>query len=178
MATGVLRRVAVLAAAVLTVAACDRATAADSWGRVIEVPGLGALNKGRYAEVTSVSCGSAGTQLLEVGRGWRDMKQVIDLRPVYHRKEEQIRAHIILCRLALLLIRITETTTRATWPFIRPRPRADHAGHLHRPSRHLPPAHRAHQDPARHPRPAQDRTPAEDLPAHHRNALTRQDTTA
>jgi hypothetical protein len=58
-------------------------------------------------------------QLLEVERGWRDMKQVIDLRPVYHRKEERIRAHVILCWLALLLIRITETTTRATWPAIR-----------------------------------------------------------
>ena len=47
-------------------------------------------------------------QLLEVERGWRDMKQVIDLRPVYHRKEERIRAHVILCWLALLLARIAE----------------------------------------------------------------------
>ena len=58
-------------------------------------------------------------QLLEVERGWRDMKQVIDLRPVYHRKEERIRAHVILCWLALLLIRITETTTASTWPALR-----------------------------------------------------------
>ncbi|MFG2091947.1 IS1634 family transposase, partial [Spirillospora sp. NPDC048824] len=58
-------------------------------------------------------------QLLEVERGWRDMKQVIDLRPVYHRLEERIRAHVVLCWLALLLIRITETTTGATWPNIR-----------------------------------------------------------
>jgi Transposase DDE domain len=54
-------------------------------------------------------------QLLEVERGWRDLKQVIDLRPVYHRKEERIRAHVVLCWLALLLIRIAETTTGATW---------------------------------------------------------------
>ena len=54
-------------------------------------------------------------QLLEVERGWRDLKQVIDLRPVYHRKEERIRAHVILCWLALLLIRIAETTTGMTW---------------------------------------------------------------
>jgi Transposase DDE domain len=54
-------------------------------------------------------------QLLEVERGWRDMKQVIDLRPVYHRKEERIRAHVILCWLALLLIRIAETTAGTTW---------------------------------------------------------------
>src|SRR5450755_857018 len=58
-------------------------------------------------------------QLLEVERGWRDMKQVIDLRPVYHRKEERIRAHVILCWLALLLVRIAETTCRATWPGLR-----------------------------------------------------------
>ncbi|WP_201760532.1 MULTISPECIES: hypothetical protein [unclassified Nonomuraea] len=31
-------------------------------------------------------------QLLEVERGWRDMKQIIDLRPVHHRLEERIRA--------------------------------------------------------------------------------------
>jgi hypothetical protein len=58
-------------------------------------------------------------QLLEVERGWRDMKQIIDLRPVYHRLEERIRAHVILCWLALLLIRIAETTTGTTWPTIR-----------------------------------------------------------
>ena len=33
------------------------------------------------------------------------MKQVIDLRPVYHRKEDRIRAHVILCWLALLLMK-------------------------------------------------------------------------
>ena len=54
-------------------------------------------------------------QLLEVERGWRDMKQVIDLRPVYHRLEQRIRAHVILCWLALLLIRIAETATGTTW---------------------------------------------------------------
>jgi hypothetical protein len=36
------------------------APAASSWGRAIEVPGLGALNKGGHAEVFQVSCGSAG----------------------------------------------------------------------------------------------------------------------
>ena len=54
-------------------------------------------------------------QLLEAERGWRDLKQVIDLRPVYHRKEERIRAHVILCWLALLLVRIAETATGTTW---------------------------------------------------------------
>jgi hypothetical protein len=54
-------------------------------------------------------------QLLEVERGWRDMKQVLDLRPVYHRREDRIRAHVVLCWLALLLIRVTETRTGQTW---------------------------------------------------------------
>jgi len=58
-------------------------------------------------------------QLLDVERGWRDMKQVLDLRPVYHRLEERIRAHFLLCWLALLLIRIAETSTGQTWPAIR-----------------------------------------------------------
>lgn len=67
-------------------------------------------------------------QLLEVERGWRDMKQIIDLRPVYHRLEERIRAHVILCWLALLLIRIAETTTGGTWPGIRRELQRLHAG--------------------------------------------------
>ncbi|HEX3957449.1 MAG TPA: IS1634 family transposase [Trebonia sp.] len=58
-------------------------------------------------------------QLLEVERGWRDMKQVIDLRPVYHRKEDRIRAHVILCWLALLLGRLAENACGATWPELR-----------------------------------------------------------
>jgi len=58
-------------------------------------------------------------QLLEVERGWRDMKQVLDLRPACHRLEERIRAHVILCWLALLLIRIAENATGQTWPAIR-----------------------------------------------------------
>jgi len=58
-------------------------------------------------------------QLLEVERGWRDMKQILDLRPVYHRLEDRIRAHVVLCWLALLLIRVAETTTGQTWASMR-----------------------------------------------------------
>jgi hypothetical protein len=42
------------------------------------------------------------------------MKTIIDLRPVYHRTEDRIRAHVLLCWLALL-IRIAETTCDDTW---------------------------------------------------------------
>jgi len=58
-------------------------------------------------------------QLLEVEHGWRDMKSILDLRPVYHRLDDRIRAHVVLCWLALLLIRVAETTTGQTWQTIR-----------------------------------------------------------
>ena len=58
-------------------------------------------------------------QLLQVERGWRDMKTTIDLRPVHHRKEDRIRAHVQLCWLALLLIRIAENQTEDTWRNVR-----------------------------------------------------------
>jgi hypothetical protein len=58
-------------------------------------------------------------QLAEVERGWRDMKQVLDLRPVYHRREDRIRAHVVLCWLALLLVRVIENSCDDTWPNLR-----------------------------------------------------------
>ena len=58
-------------------------------------------------------------QLLEIERGWRDMKTTLDLRPVHHRKEDRIRAHVLLCWLALLLIRIAENHTAQTWRNLR-----------------------------------------------------------
>ncbi len=39
----------------------------------------------------------------------------LDLRPVYHRLEDRIRAHVQLCWLALLLIRVIETSVGDTW---------------------------------------------------------------
>jgi transposase len=53
--------------------------------------------------------------LLEAERGFRDLKTTIELRPVFHRLEHRIRAHILLSWLALLLIRVAERQTRQTW---------------------------------------------------------------
>jgi transposase len=58
-------------------------------------------------------------QLLEIERAWRDMKSTLDLRPVHHRKEDRIRAHVLLCWLSLLLIRICENQTGDTWRNLR-----------------------------------------------------------
>jgi transposase len=53
--------------------------------------------------------------LLEAERGFRDLKSTLELRPVYHRIEPRIRAHVLLCWLALLLIRVAERRTGLTW---------------------------------------------------------------
>jgi len=66
-------------------------------------------------------------QLLEVERGWRDMKSVLDLRPVYHRREDRIRSHVVLCWLALLLVRVAETASGWTWQRIRAEAQRLHA---------------------------------------------------
>ena len=58
-------------------------------------------------------------QLWQIERGWRDMKQIIDLRPVYHRREDRIRAHVVLCWLALLRVRVAETSCEESWPQLR-----------------------------------------------------------
>ena len=57
--------------------------------------------------------------LYEAERGWRDLKSTIELRPVYHHREDRIEAHVQLCWLALLLIRVAEVETAQTWRNIR-----------------------------------------------------------
>jgi transposase len=53
--------------------------------------------------------------LLEAERGFRDLKTTIELRPIFHRLEHRIRAHVLLSWLALLLIRVAERQTGQTW---------------------------------------------------------------
>ncbi len=54
------------------------------------------------------------------GQATYDARRVfLDLRPVHHRLEERIRAHVILCWLALLLIRVAENHTGQAWPAMR-----------------------------------------------------------
>jgi hypothetical protein len=58
-------------------------------------------------------------KLAEVERAWRDLKHVLDVRPIYHRKERRIKAHVLLCWLGLLLVRVAETRTGETWRTLR-----------------------------------------------------------
>ena len=58
-------------------------------------------------------------QLLDVERAFRTMKTSLEIRPVYHRRDDRISSHVYLCWLALLLIRVAETETGQTWDRIR-----------------------------------------------------------
>jgi hypothetical protein len=69
--------------------------------------------------LTPTDLAHAYKQLLEVERGWRDMKGSLGLRPVFHHREDRIRSHIQLCWLALLLIRVVENGTSDTWRNVR-----------------------------------------------------------
>ena len=65
--------------------------------------------------LTGEDLAAAYKQLLQVERGWRDMKGALALRPLFHHREDRIRGHIQLCWLALLLIRVIENATGDTW---------------------------------------------------------------
>jgi transposase len=54
-------------------------------------------------------------QLAAIERVFRDLKHLIDIRPVNHRLADRIRAHVLLCWLAMLLIRVTENEVQQTW---------------------------------------------------------------
>jgi hypothetical protein len=56
--------------------------------------------------------------LLEAERGFRDLKSTLLLRPVFHRLEHRIRAHVLICWLALLLTRVAERSSGQTWRHI------------------------------------------------------------
>ena len=53
--------------------------------------------------------------LLEAERGFRDLKGTLLMRPVFHRKEDRIRAHVLVCFLALVIIRVAEIRAGDTW---------------------------------------------------------------
>jgi hypothetical protein len=62
---------------------------------------------------------AAYKQLTQIERGWRDFKGALGLRPVFHYRQDRIRAHVQLCWLALLLLRVIENATGDTWRNVR-----------------------------------------------------------
>jgi len=77
-------------------------------------------------------------QLMEVERAFRTLKSTLSLRPVYHTKDDRIRSHVLLCWLALLLVRICELETGMTWLRVRAEMERLHLGKfLHKDNRIL-----------------------------------------
>ncbi|MCA1678589.1 MAG: IS1634 family transposase, partial [Actinobacteria bacterium] len=70
-------------------------------------------------DISSEDVARGYKNLLEAERSFRDLKGILRLRPIYHRLEERIRAHILICWLALLLIRLTERQAPDTWRNLR-----------------------------------------------------------
>jgi len=54
-------------------------------------------------------------------RAFRSMKSVLDLEPVQHRTPERITAHVHICVLAYLLLRVAENRAQVGWEQIRER---------------------------------------------------------
>ncbi len=71
------------------------------------------------ASLTAADLAAAYRQLYQIERGWRDFKGSLKLRPVFHSREDRIRAHVQLCWLALLLIRVVENATQMSWRSVR-----------------------------------------------------------
>lgn len=55
----------------------------------------------------------------QIERSFRTIKSFIEIRPVYHRKSERIRAHVFVCVLSLLVSRIMEKLSGRTIDSIR-----------------------------------------------------------
>jgi transposase len=70
-------------------------------------------------DITAEDTALGYKNLLEAERGFRDLKSELLLRPVFHRLEHRIRAHVLICWLALLLTRVAELSCQQTWRNIR-----------------------------------------------------------
>jgi transposase len=64
-------------------------------------------------DLTAVEAVAAYKQLNEVERGFAHLKGLLELRPVYHHKDDRVRAHVFVGALALLLDRALEKKLRA-----------------------------------------------------------------
>ena len=65
------------------------------------------------------SVASGYRQMLEIKRNWREFKQTFEPHPVHHSLEQRLHAHVLLCYLALLLVRVAEAATGEVWTNLR-----------------------------------------------------------
>lgn len=72
------------------------------------------LREGKYilktdeADLDADTAVGAYKELATVESGFRDLKDIIEMRPIYHHKDDRIRAHVLVASLALFLKRTLE----------------------------------------------------------------------
>jgi len=64
-------------------------------------------------DLSPVEAVQAYKELSEVERAFRELKDIIELRPIYHRRKERVQAHIFIAALAFLLDRALEKKLKA-----------------------------------------------------------------
>lgn len=69
--------------------------------------------------MTAQAAALAYKGLLRVEQSFRTLKHGVDVRPVYHRLDRRIRAHVTLCMLAFLLERVVEVETKTPFEQLR-----------------------------------------------------------
>ena len=65
------------------------------------------------ADLSAVQAVEAYKDLSEIERGFRELKDLIEMRPIYHHRAERVRAHIFVAALAFLLARALEKKLKA-----------------------------------------------------------------
>lgn len=68
------------------------------------------------AELTTTDAVSAYKELSTVEWGFRDLKDVIEGRPIFHQRDERVEAHVFVASLALFLKRTLDHQLAATLP--------------------------------------------------------------
>lgn len=64
-------------------------------------------------DLSAVQAVEAYKELSEVERGFRELKDLIEMRPIYHHRSKRVRAHIFVAALAFLLDRALEKKLKA-----------------------------------------------------------------
>ena len=64
-------------------------------------------------DLSAVQAVEAYKELSEVERGFRELKDLIEMRPIYHHRPKRVRAHIFVAALAFLLARALEKKLKA-----------------------------------------------------------------
>jgi transposase len=65
-------------------------------------------------DLSAVQAVEAYKELSEVERGFRELKDLIEMRPIYHHRPKRVRAHIFVAALAFLLARALEKKLKAS----------------------------------------------------------------